>query len=72
MTVKLTHPLYLEGVRFEEGTELVISSDGENEVLHDTPHEPENQIDLGLVADEEKADEKIASLPLEETDEEQN
>lgn len=69
MVVKLTHPYILNGKRFEEGTELVIVSDGENEVLHDTPNEPENEVDFGLVADKDKADEKLNSLPIEENDE---
>jgi hypothetical protein len=70
MTVKLTKPYILEGLRFEEGTELVIVSDGENEVVTDTPSEPQNEIDFGLVADEDKTDVKDEELPLKESDDE--
>ena len=67
MIIKLTKPYYLEGKRFEEGTELVISSDGETETVNETPSEPQNQIDLGLVS--EKTDEKAEGLASEKTDE---
>lgn len=70
MTVKLTKPYILEGLRFEEGTELVIVSDGENEVVTDTPSEPQNEVDFGLVADEDKTDVKDEELPLKESDDE--
>lgn len=67
MTIKLTKPYILEGRVFNEGTELVILSDGENEVVTDTPSEPENEIDFGLVS-EDKTDVKDEELPLEESD----
>ena len=69
MTIKLTKPYILEGRVFNEGDELVIVSDGENEVVTDTPSEPENEIDFGLVAEEDKTDVKDEELPLEESDE---
>ena len=69
MTIKLTKPYILEGQVFNEGTELVIVSDGENEVVTDTPSEPENEVDFGLVAEEDKTDVKDEELPLEESDE---
>ena len=69
MTIKLTKPYILEGRVFNEGTELVIVSDGENEVVTDTPSEPENEIDFGLVSEEDKTDVKDEELPLEESDE---
>lgn len=68
MTIKLTKPYILEGRVFNEGTELVILSDGENEVVTDTPSEPENEIDFGLVSEEDKTDVKDEELPLEESD----
>lgn len=68
MTIKLTKPYILEGRVFNEGTELVILSDGENEVVTDTPSEPENEIDFGLVSKEDKTDVKDEELPLEESD----
>ena len=68
MTIKLTKPYILEGRVFNEGTELVIVSDGENEVVTDTPSEPENEIDFGLVSEEDKTDVKDDELPLEESD----
>ena len=68
MTIKLTKPYILEGRVFNEGTELVIVSDGENEVVTDTPSEPENEIDFGLVSEEDKTDVKDEELPLEESD----
>ena len=69
MTIKLTKPYILEGKVLNEGTELVIVSDGENEVVTDTPSEPENEVDFGLVAEEDKTDLKDEELPLEESDE---
>lgn len=69
MTIKLTKPYILEGRVLNEGTELVIVSDGENEVVTDTPSEPENEVDFGLVAEEDKTDVKDEELPLEESDE---
>lgn len=69
MTIKLTKPYILEGQVFNEGTELVIVSDGENEVVTDTPSEPENEVDFGLVSEEDKTDVKDEELPLEESDE---
>lgn len=69
MTIKLTKPYILEGKVLNEGTELVIVSDGENEVVTDTPSEPENEVDFGLVAEEDKTDVKDEELPLEESDE---
>lgn len=69
MTIKLTKPYILEGRVFNEGDELVIVSDGENEVVTDTPSEPENEIDFGLVSEEDKTDVKDEELPLEESDE---
>ena len=68
MTIKLTKPYILEGRVFNEGTELVIVSDGENEVVTDTPSEPENEIDFGLVSEEDKTDVKDEELPLEENE----
>lgn len=70
MTVKLTKPYILEGLRFEEGTELVIVSDNEDEKVTDTPSEPQNEVDFGLVADEDKTDVKDEELPLKESDDE--
>ena len=69
MTIKLTKPYILEGKVLNEGTELVIVSDGENEVVTDTPSEPENEVDFGLVAEEDKTDVKDEELPLEENEE---
>ena len=69
MTIKLTKPYILEGKVLNEGTELVIVSDGENEVVTDTPSEPENEVDFGLVAEKDKTDVKDEELPLEESDE---
>ena len=69
MTIKLTKPYILEGRVFNEGDELVIVSDGENEVVTDTPSEPENEVDFGLVAEEDKTDVKDEELPLKESDE---
>ena len=68
-TIKLTKPYILEGRIFNEGTELVIASDGETEVVNETPSEPENEVDFGLVAEEDKTDVKDEELPLEEKEE---
>ena len=54
MTIKLTKSYILEGRRFEEGTELVIASDGETEEVNTTANEPEKEIDFGIVPNEEK------------------
>ena len=67
-TIKLTKPYILEGRIFNEGTELVIASDGETEVVNETPSEPENEVDFGLVAEEDKTDVKDEELPLEENE----
>lgn len=68
MTIKLTKPYILEGRIFNEGTELVIASDGENEVVNETPSEPSNEVDFGLVAEEDKTDVKDEELPLENSE----
>ena len=65
-TIKLTKKYILEGKVFDEGTELVIASDGENEVVNETPSESSNEVDFGLVAEEDKTDVKNEELPLEE------
>lgn len=65
-TIKLTKPYILEGTKFCEGTELVIVSDGETEVINDTADKPENEVDFGLV--EEK--EETSTTEEESTDEE--
>ena len=70
MTIKLTKPYILEGMKFEEGTELVIVSDNEDEKVTNTQSEPENEVDFGLVADEDKTDVKDEELPLKESDDE--
>ena len=67
-TIKLTKPYILEGRIFNEGTEFVIASDGETEVVNETPSEPENEVDFGLVAEEDKTDVKDEELPLEENE----
>jgi hypothetical protein len=54
MTIKLTKPYILEGIKFEEGTELVITSDGEVESVNTTADEPEKEVDFGIVPNEEK------------------
>ena len=59
MTIKLTKPYILEGIRFSEGTELVIASDGETsdgetEEVNATADEPEKETDFGIVPNEEK------------------
>ncbi len=53
-TIKLTKPYILEGVRFSEGTELVITSDGETEEVNTTADEPEKEVNFGIVPNEEK------------------
>lgn len=65
-TIKLTKKYILEGKILDEGTELVIVSDGEDEAVTDTPSEPQNEVDFGLVADSDKTDVKDEELPLEE------
>ena len=69
-TIKLTKKYILEGKVFDEGTELVIVSDNEDEKVTDTPSEPENEVDFGLVAEEDKTDVKDEELPLEENSDE--
>lgn len=54
MTIKLTKPYILEGIKFEEGSELVIASDGETEEVNTTANEPEEEVDFGIVSNEEK------------------
>ena len=55
MTIKLTKPYILEGTKFCEGTELVITSDGETEEeVNTTVDEPEKETDFGIVPNEEK------------------
>ena len=53
-TIKLTKPYILEGIKFKEGTELVIASDGETEEVNATANEPEKETDFGIVPNEEK------------------
>ena len=53
-TIKLTKPYILEGIRFKEGTELVIASDGETEEINATADEPKKEVDFGIVPNEEK------------------
>ena len=53
-TIKLTKPYIIEGKILEEGTELVIASDGETEVINDTVDKPENEVDFGLVEEKEE------------------
>ena len=53
MTIKLTKPYILEGVKFKEGAELVIASDGETEEVNATADEPEKETDFGIVPNEE-------------------
>ena len=58
-TIKLTKPYIIEGEIIEEGTELVISSDGVDETINSTANEPtENEIDFGIVATKDTADVK--------------
>ena len=54
MTIKLTKPYILEGMKLCEGTELVIASDGETEEVNTTADEPEKETDFGIVPNEEK------------------
>lgn len=54
MTIKLTKPYILEGIKFEEGTELVIASDGETEEINTIADELEKEVDFGIVPNEEK------------------
>ena len=54
MIIKLTKPYILEGIRFSEGTDLVIASDGETEEVNVTADEPEREVDFGIVPNEEK------------------
>ena len=54
MTIKLTKPYILEGVKFKEGAELVIASDGETEEVNATADEPKKEVDFGIVPNEEK------------------
>lgn len=68
-TIKLTKKYILEGKVFDEGTELVIASDGETEVMNEPPSEPSNEVDFGLVDNANKTDVKDEELPLEEKEE---
>ena len=54
MIIKLTKPYILEGMKFCEGPELVIASDGETEEVNATANEPEKEVDFGIVPNEEK------------------
>lgn len=54
MIIKLTKPYILEGMKFSEGTELVIASDGETEEVNTTDDKPEKETDFGIVPKEEK------------------
>ena len=54
MTIKLTKPYILEGIRFNEGTELVIASDGETEEINVTADEPKKEVDFGIVPTNEQ------------------
>lgn len=65
MIIKLTKPYIIEGKIFEEGEELVISSDGENEVLVEPKTEPEKEIDFDLVKNQDTVTTKQELLPLE-------
>lgn len=69
MIIKLTKPYILEGKIFEEGCELVIVSDGENEVVTDTQSEPNNEIDLNLVSEKDKNCVKDEELPSQDKSE---
>lgn len=62
MKIKLTKPYIIEGEILDEGTELVIASDGEVETVNKTPSEPENEVDFGIVDKEDMNDEKINEL----------
>lgn len=65
-TIKLTKPYIIEGKILEEGTELVIASDGETETVNATADEPENEVDFGIVEEKEET-----STTEESTDEEE-
>jgi hypothetical protein len=66
-TIKLTKPYIIEGRILNEGTELVIASDGEVETVNATANKPtENEIDFGLVDEKEET-----STTEESTDEEE-
>ena len=66
-TIKLTKPYIIEGEIIEEGTELVISSDGVDETINSTANEPtENETDFGIVATKDTADVKEDILTEEE------
>lgn len=54
MIIKLTKPYILEGMRFSEGTELVIASDGETEEVNTTADETEKEVDFGIVPPNEQ------------------
>lgn len=62
MKIKLTKPYIIEGEILDEGTELVIASDGEVETVNKTPSEPENEVDFGIVDKENMNDEKVNEL----------
>lgn len=62
MKIKLTKPYIIEGEILDEGTELVIASDGEVETVNKTPSEPENEVDFGIVDKEDMNDEKVNEL----------
>ena len=67
-TIKLTKPYIIEGKILEEGTELVIASDGEVETVNATADEPtENEVDFGITEEKEEI-----STTEESTDEEEN
>lgn len=65
-TIKLTKPYILEGMVFDEGSELVIASDGVDETVNETSTEPENEVDFGLnkkeVTDENEVELKEAKI----------
>ena len=62
MKIKLTKPYIIEGEILDEGTELVIVSDGEVETVNKTPSELENEVDFGIVDKEDMNDEKVNEL----------
>ena len=62
MKIKLTKPYIIEGEILDEGTELVIASDGEVETVNKTPSEPENEVDFGIVDKGDMNDEKVNEL----------
>lgn len=68
-TIKLTKKYILEGKVFDEGTELVIVSDNEDEKVTDTSSEPRNEVNFGLVDNDDKTEVKDKELPLEENEE---